>query len=160
YAAPEQMGRLKGVAVGPYSDVYGFGKLCCFALFGTPQPTFQHWRRIPRELAELLGRCLDEQPRHRPQGFPDVLRELDRIMSPSRPAHPTPRPAPGPVADAIPVVDVLPVPERVLSAEAAPVAKVREVPVGPEPPRSRAKEVPAKALPTAEPARPPKRPEQ
>jgi serine/threonine protein kinase len=43
YAAPEQMGKLKGVAVGPSSDVYGFGKTCCFALFGTAQPTFQHW---------------------------------------------------------------------------------------------------------------------
>src|SRR5205823_6338404 len=41
YAAPEQMGKLKGVPVGTYSDVYGFGKTCCFALFGTPQPTFQ-----------------------------------------------------------------------------------------------------------------------
>src|SRR5208282_859618 len=48
YAAPEQMGKLKGVAVGTYSDVYGFGKLCCFALFGTPNPTFQHWQKLPR----------------------------------------------------------------------------------------------------------------
>ena len=36
YAAPEQMGKLKGIPVGPYSDVFGFGKTCCFALFGTP----------------------------------------------------------------------------------------------------------------------------
>ena len=55
------MGKLKGVAVGPCSDVYGFGKTCCFALFGTPQPTFQHWQQLPRELADLLGRCLNEQ---------------------------------------------------------------------------------------------------
>ena len=69
YAAPEQMGKLKGVPVGPYSDVYGFGKTCCFALFGTPQPTYQHWQSIPRELADLLGRCLAEQPKGRPQDF-------------------------------------------------------------------------------------------
>ena len=63
------MGKLKGVPVGPCSDVYGFGKTCCFALFGTPQPTFQHWQQLPRELADLLGRCLNEQPRARPQDF-------------------------------------------------------------------------------------------
>ena len=76
YAAPEQMGKLKGVAVGTYSDVYGFGRTCCFALFGTPQPTFQHWQKLPRGLADLLGRCLSEQPRERPQNFTEVLREL------------------------------------------------------------------------------------
>jgi serine/threonine protein kinase len=81
YAAPEQMGKLKGVAIGTYSDVYGFGKTCCFALFGTAQPTFQHWQQIPRELADLLGRCINEQPGARPRDFAAVLRELDRLMS-------------------------------------------------------------------------------
>src|SRR5262249_26257223 len=38
YAAPEQLGKLPGVAVGPRSDVFGFGKTCCVALFRTPQP--------------------------------------------------------------------------------------------------------------------------
>ena len=37
YAAPEQLGQLDG-AVGPHSDVYGFGKTCYFALLGTPDP--------------------------------------------------------------------------------------------------------------------------
>jgi serine/threonine protein kinase len=79
YAAPEQMGRLKGVPVAPYSDVYGFGKTCCFALFGTPQPTFQHWQKLPGLLADLLGRCLAESPSERPRGFDEVLRDLDRL---------------------------------------------------------------------------------
>jgi tetratricopeptide (TPR) repeat protein len=82
YAAPEQMGKLKGVAVGTYSDVYGFAKTCCFALFGTAQPTYQHWQSIPRDLADLLGRCLSEQPRGRPQDFAAVLGELDRLLKP------------------------------------------------------------------------------
>ena len=99
YAAPEQMGRLQGVAVGPYSDVYGFGKTCCFALFGTPQPTFQHWKALPPHLAELLGRCLDERPAARPQDFAEVLRELDKggelvLILEALPAEATPlRPA-------------------------------------------------------------------
>ena len=108
YAAPEQMGKLKGVAVGPYSDVYGFGKTICYALFGTPQPTFLHWKAVPTSLAELLGRCLSEQPRDRPQHFTEVLRQLEA----TRPAveevpvlmallaeeeeAPGPRPAPRP----------------------------------------------------------------
>ena len=48
YAAPEQMGRLSGVNVGCYSDVYGFGKTCCYALFHTPQPTFEDYEKIEK----------------------------------------------------------------------------------------------------------------
>jgi hypothetical protein len=129
YAAPEQLGKLKGVAVGPYSDVYGFGKTCCFALFGTAQPTFQHWQQIPRDLADLLGRCLSEQPRGRPQDFAAVLADLDRVMRP-RPA-PAPRELP----------EVIPVPAAV------PVLQAVEV----EPPRSRPPR-------RTEPARPKSRP--
>ena len=43
---------LAGVPVGTYSDVYGFAKTCCFALFSTAQPTYQHWQSIPRDLAD------------------------------------------------------------------------------------------------------------
>jgi len=42
YAAPEQLGKLAGVAVGPHADVYGFGKTMCFAVFGTAQPGPRH----------------------------------------------------------------------------------------------------------------------
>ncbi len=83
YAAPEQLGKLKGASVGTWSDVYGWGKTVCFALFGTPLPTFQHWEKIPRKLADLLGRCLTDKPSARPQTFTDVLRELDRINAPA-----------------------------------------------------------------------------
>jgi uracil-DNA glycosylase len=79
YAAPEQMGRLEGEPVSPASDVYGFARTCCFALFQTPQPLMRHWRGLPGPLAELLESCLEEQPRQRPQGFAEVLRVLDRL---------------------------------------------------------------------------------
>jgi tetratricopeptide (TPR) repeat protein len=39
YSAPEQLGKLGGVQPGFYSDIYAFGRTCCFALFGTPNPT-------------------------------------------------------------------------------------------------------------------------
>jgi serine/threonine protein kinase len=80
YAAPEQLGKLEGVAVGPHSDVYGFARTCCFALFGTAQPTFQHWQQIPRDLADLLGRCLAEHPRDRLTNFGAFLRSLDKVI--------------------------------------------------------------------------------
>jgi serine/threonine protein kinase len=85
YAAPEQMGRLPGVPVGPYSDVYGFAKTCCFGLFGTAQPTFQHWQKVPPALAEILGQCLAETPDQRPADFEVVIEALTHVWFPGSP---------------------------------------------------------------------------
>jgi serine/threonine protein kinase len=82
YAAPEQMGRLPGVAVGPHTDVYGFGKTCCYALFKTANPLRKHWREIPDALADLLEQCLHEQPAERLPGFDAVLQGLAKLTSP------------------------------------------------------------------------------
>jgi tetratricopeptide (TPR) repeat protein len=76
YAAPEQLGRMPGVAVGPRSDVYAFGKTCCFALFQTTQPLRKHWGSVPDDLADLLEQCLAENPADRPAGFAAVLERL------------------------------------------------------------------------------------
>jgi tetratricopeptide (TPR) repeat protein len=83
YAAPEQMGRLPGVAVGPYTDVYGFGKTCCHALFRTVQPLRKHWREIPEALADLLEQCLSESPEERLPNFTKVLGRLGEVEQPS-----------------------------------------------------------------------------
>src|SRR5262249_24615011 len=90
YAAPEQMGKLPGVPVRPASDVYGFGKTCCYALFQTPQPLLRHWRSVPDHLAELLESCLEDRPEQRPQDFGAVLARLGGAEPPA--------PAPPPVA--------------------------------------------------------------
>jgi WD40 repeat protein/tRNA A-37 threonylcarbamoyl transferase component Bud32 len=79
YAAPEQLGKLPGVAVSAASDVYGFGKTCCFALFGTTHPLRKHWREVPEELADLLEPCLADQPDERPQCFDDIVRRLTEL---------------------------------------------------------------------------------
>ncbi|MBY0228955.1 MAG: serine/threonine protein kinase, partial [Gemmataceae bacterium] len=76
YAAPEQLGRLPGAKAGPASDVYGWGRTMCFALFGTPSPHFRQWGQIPREVADLLGDCVEERPEKRPRGFGEVLSRL------------------------------------------------------------------------------------
>ena len=81
YAAPEQIGRLSGVDVGCYSDVYGFGKTCCYALFQTPQPTFEDYDRVGRPLAKLLSKCMDKEPKSRFASFDLVLNELDRLQA-------------------------------------------------------------------------------
>jgi serine/threonine protein kinase len=83
YAPPEQMGESKGVKPGPYSDVYAFGKLCCFALFKTTEPKDRHWRNAPANirtpLKEMLDQCREEDLEHRLPNFDSVLKVLDSL---------------------------------------------------------------------------------
>lgn len=125
YAAPEQLGKLPGVRIGPAADVYGFGRTACFALFRTPNPLRAHWKQVPDALADLLEACLHEDPSKRLAGFDAVLARMKALARPAAP----PRPVAQPVMDALPV-------------EAIPVAQVdrppprREVrPAEPPPPR-------------------------
>ena len=37
----------------------------------------KHWSSLPRSLAELLEKCLEEDPKQRPAGFAEVLKGLD-----------------------------------------------------------------------------------
>ena len=76
YASPEQMGSLPGVTVGKYSDIYSFGKMCCFALFQTTQPLPKHWKSLAQPLANILENCLSEAPKDRPANFGVVLANL------------------------------------------------------------------------------------
>jgi serine/threonine protein kinase len=82
YAAPEQMGGLPGVSVGPQSDVYGFAKTACYALFRTAHPGRRHWINLADPLAELLDDCLAEKPDDRPATFAAVLDRLDLRATP------------------------------------------------------------------------------
>ena len=83
YAAPEQMGQLPGVGVTPRSDLYGFGKTCCYALFRTVQPQRKHWRAVPEALADLLEQCMAETPTERPADFAEVLTRLEAMKAPA-----------------------------------------------------------------------------
>ncbi|HYT90139.1 MAG TPA: serine/threonine-protein kinase [Gemmataceae bacterium] len=85
YAAPEQMGKLPGVAVSPATDIYGFGKTCCYALFKTTQPLRKHWKSVPEELADLLEQCLHETPAERIQTFDALLEGLAAFGKPAAP---------------------------------------------------------------------------
>jgi serine/threonine protein kinase len=77
YAPPEQMGRLPGTQPGPYSDVYAYGKTCCYALFMTTEPRSRHWATLPEGLAEMLERCTEQDLEHRHTEFGPVLAALD-----------------------------------------------------------------------------------
>jgi DNA polymerase len=70
------MGKLPGVSASPVSDVYGWARTCCFALFQTPQPLMRHWRSLPADLADLLEACLEDRPDNRPRGFDEILQRL------------------------------------------------------------------------------------
>ncbi len=97
FASPEQLGRFPGVEVGPRSDVYSFGKTCCFALFQTASPSAENWTVVPPTLAELLERCLSEKPVDRPADFAAIHECLTRL---AQKAAPTP-----PITSAFEVVD-------------------------------------------------------
>jgi uracil-DNA glycosylase family 4 len=105
YAAPEQMGKRDG-AIGPASDVYGFAKTCCYALFQTPQPLLRHWRSVPAELAEVLENCMEETPQSRPADFKSVLDRLAALL-------------PAPIAPPKPPLPKLPVVEAAAEREPA-----------------------------------------
>lgn len=79
YAAPEQMGRLAGTAVGTYTDVYSFGKTCCYSLFKKTTPLARDWRTLPDSLTELLDDCLSDAPQQRPQNAVAVQARLQGL---------------------------------------------------------------------------------
>ncbi len=81
YAAPEQTGPLPGQQVGPPTDIYGFARTCCFALFGTPQPLPRHWTPLPIALTRLLKDCLQEDPQQRPRTFTALRKRLAGVAA-------------------------------------------------------------------------------
>jgi tRNA A-37 threonylcarbamoyl transferase component Bud32 len=127
YSAPEQLGLLAGVSASPASDVYGFGKTCCFALFKTCNPLRKHWGSIPGSLADLLEHCLAEAPADRPASFVGVLEKLGGLDKGSGSSRV--------------------VPEKPTAAAADPVKMPSSVPPAPYPVKRAAPAVPSpKAL--------------
>jgi serine/threonine protein kinase len=93
YASPEQMGRLPGIAVGPHSDVYGFGKTCYFALLGTPEPDDVERDTLDQNWRRLLSQCTARKIENRIKDFTAVLARLDEIAHPAQAPAPQPEPA-------------------------------------------------------------------
>ncbi len=83
YASPEQMGELPGVKPGPYSDVYAFGKLCCYMLFRDTDLGLEDWASLPEALADMLNKCTKKPLAKRYASFEPVLTVL-RQLEPAR----------------------------------------------------------------------------
>ena len=94
YAAPEQMGRLPGVLVGPYSDVYGFARTCYFALLGTPVPDDAERETLDERWRKLLSQCTARKVEGRLKDFTVVLERLQTLDKPEAapPATPAAQP--------------------------------------------------------------------
>jgi formylglycine-generating enzyme required for sulfatase activity len=103
FASPEQRGKLADVAVGPYSDVYAFGKTCLWLLFQTTLPQPQQWATLPPEAREplqlLLEKATAEPLEARFPDFTPVLAALNAFFAPP----PPPPPSAAPLAEAIEV---------------------------------------------------------
>ena len=81
YAAPEQMGRSPGIDVGAYSEVYGFGKTCYYALFNAPDPDPDDEEELPESWRLLLRKCTRKDVAKRLPDFAAVLRDLAAIKN-------------------------------------------------------------------------------
>lgn len=79
YAAPELRGLEEDVEPGVHSDVYSYAKICCFALFGTPEPDDEEKEKLPASWRRMLGLCLRRKVEHRLTDFTAVLDQLAHI---------------------------------------------------------------------------------
>ena len=85
YSPPEQIGEMKGVRPGAYSDVYSFGKVFCYALFKTTDPKDRHWKEVAENirgnLREMVDQCKEEELKYRYADFEPVLNMLKSLGS-------------------------------------------------------------------------------
>jgi tetratricopeptide (TPR) repeat protein len=90
YAPPEQRNELDA-DVGPYSDVYAFGKTCLDLLFGTTEPKSMHWKKLPEEyrdrVQDLLERATIDDLEYRFSNFEPVLKKLAELLGEAKSAE-------------------------------------------------------------------------
>lgn len=77
YASPEQLGKTPEVSVGPYSDAYGFGKTCYYALLKTPEPDDEERRTLPEWWVDALEKCTSRKAEKRIEIIPHLKDNLD-----------------------------------------------------------------------------------
>lgn len=96
YAPPEQRNELDA-DIGPYSDVYAWGKTCLDLLFKTTEPKSFHWEEIPepdrKRLQHLLERATVDDLKHRLPNFEPVLMGLAELLDELRRAQPVSTPS-------------------------------------------------------------------
>ncbi|MGF1583376.1 MAG: protein kinase [Gemmataceae bacterium] len=82
YSAPEQLGFTSDEKIGKHSDVYSFGKVLCFALFGISNPNDRYWKKSQDHgnWKQLVQECTDHEVRYRIPSFEKVLEDLPRTV--------------------------------------------------------------------------------
>ncbi len=77
YAAPEQKKSLPAHETKPHTDIYAFGRILAFLLYGTLNSKLRHRKHVPSYLNELVEKCTDDNYTFRPPNFDIVLSLLD-----------------------------------------------------------------------------------
>ncbi|RME82113.1 MAG: hypothetical protein D6785_08260, partial [Planctomycetota bacterium] len=73
YASPEQLGRIPA-QIGPWSDIYSFGRTLKKIFFASLKPHGKIIRAFPKpELYDFICDCESDDPRHRPRNFQEVI---------------------------------------------------------------------------------------
>lgn len=88
YLAPEHLHMLEGAAPGPHSDVYSFGRLCFFALLGTPEPDDEQKSALPGGWRKLLGQCTSRNLTRRLPNFQTIIKRLSQVPTEGEAAPP------------------------------------------------------------------------
>ena len=161
FAPPEQLGRRRE-PIGPYSDVYAFGKTLLYCLLQRTEPLRRDWRALDEAhagLAALIERCLEEEPALRYGSFDEVEAALAGLgvagpgddppgLSPGAPPaappiptaatpapdrEPSPAPSPEPSSEPSPQPDRAPPAPSPVRSEVSPVVGGRPAP-GPDRP--------------------------
>jgi hypothetical protein len=78
YVAPELRSIRSRTDIDATAEVFSFGKVCLFALFGNPNPSPVEWEEVPKPLTDFLIDCTRPDPRERLQNFDEVARDLIR----------------------------------------------------------------------------------
>jgi formylglycine-generating enzyme required for sulfatase activity len=79
YACPEQLGFSQYGKPGVQCDVFAFGTTM-YRFFTGRNPRFFRERDLPNVLRELLGDCVDEEPKCRPESVQQLIEQFEKIQ--------------------------------------------------------------------------------
>ena len=87
YACPEQQGFTQYGKPGVQCDVFAFGTTMYRFLTGK-NPRFFRERDLPNVLRDLLGDCVDEEPKRRPESAQQLIEQFEKIQAKIHQAEP------------------------------------------------------------------------
>ena len=79
FAAPENYGFTKS---GPYTDIFGIGRLIAWLATGSSDPTEQQRKQLSNPLEKVIEKCVRLSPEHRYRSVDALSRHIKRILYP------------------------------------------------------------------------------